>query len=127
MVGIDAGDFAARWAAAWNARDLAAVLAHFAEDVVFTSPLAAQIDPATSGMVRGKAALSAYWTAALAKNPDLHFRVTEVFEGVDSILIRFRTERGADRIEALRFRDGVIVEGHGSFRAADRPPEPRGC
>ena len=115
MVGFDAGRFAAAWAAAWNARDLAAVLAHFSEEVTFTSPIAAQIDPATAGIVRGKAALSAYWTAALAGNPDLHFTVTGVFAGVDTVLIRFRNEAGADRIEALRLRDGLIVEGHGTF------------
>ena len=33
-----AAEFAARWAAAWNRRDVEAVLAHFHDDVVFTSP-----------------------------------------------------------------------------------------
>ena len=125
MVGFDAGRFAATWASAWNARDLASVLAHFHEDVIFTSPIAAQIDPATSGIVRGKEALSSYWRAALAKNPHLHFTVTEVFEGIDSVFIRFRNEMGADRIEALRFRDGLVAEGHGTFKVAHQALERR--
>ena len=32
--------FAAAWIANWNARDVEAVLAHFADDCVFESPVA---------------------------------------------------------------------------------------
>jgi len=71
---IDARAFARDWAAAWNARDLDAVLALFADDVLFTSPLAKRLDPNSHGIVRGKAALRDYWTAGLAKAPDLHSR-----------------------------------------------------
>ena len=37
----EAQGFAEEWAAAWNRRDVDAVLAHFHDDVVFTSPVAA--------------------------------------------------------------------------------------
>ena len=37
--------FAANWIANWNARDLDAILAHFAEDARFISPLAAELIP----------------------------------------------------------------------------------
>jgi len=66
-------EFAAQWAAAWNGRDLEWVLAHFDEDVEFTSPVAS----ATVGVatVRGKAALRDYWTKALARVSTLRFTV----------------------------------------------------
>ncbi|HMK89964.1 MAG TPA: nuclear transport factor 2 family protein [Methylocystis sp.] len=111
----DPAAFARRWAADWNARDIEAVLAHFHDDVVFTSPVAARLAPASGGVVRGKSALRSYWTAALRKNTDLRFEIISVFTGVDCLLILFRTQKGEDRIEILRFRDGLVFEGHGTF------------
>src|SRR5262245_46358588 len=55
--------FAAEWIATWNAGDLDALLAHYSEDVTFTSPRAAAITG--SAVVRGKDALWAYWSAAI--------------------------------------------------------------
>jgi hypothetical protein len=109
--------FAKAWETAWNAHDLEAVLALFADDVVFTSPLAKSLTGHSDGIVRGRAALRAYWAAGLAKFPDLHFDVTSVSEGVDLLVIGFRNERGADRLEILKFADGLVVEGHGTHPA----------
>lgn len=68
--------FAARWADAWNRRDIEAVLEHFTEDVVFTSPTALTI--AGKPTIRGKDALRAYWAAALARISSLRFTVDRV-------------------------------------------------
>ena len=118
MLNFDINDFVSEWARAWNERDLPSVLGHFSDDAVFTSPIAASIDPSTRGIVRGKQAIEEYWTYALSQNAKLHFDVTGIFTGVDCILIRFLNEVGADRIEVLRFRDGLVVEGHGTFGSA---------
>jgi uncharacterized protein (TIGR02246 family) len=72
----EAARYAEDWAAAWNRRDLEAVLAHFAEDVAFTSPLAQRV--AGSPSVRGRAALRAYWRAALERRTSLRFSVVRV-------------------------------------------------
>jgi len=112
---FSAGAFAEHWAAAWNAHDLNAVLALFADNVVFTSPLAHKLLPASDGVVRGKAALRAYWSEGLAKAPYLHFELTWVMEGIDLIVIGFRNEQGVDRCEVLKFADGLVVEGHGTY------------
>lgn len=108
--------FAERWIAAWNARDLEQVLALFAQDAVFRSPLAARVVPESGGVVRGKQALRDYWSAALAQNPELLFELTTLHAGVDILLIGFRMNGGAERIEALRFRDGLAIEGDGTYR-----------
>jgi steroid delta-isomerase len=68
--------FAARWAEAWNQRAVESVLEHFHEDVVFNSPTALAV--AGSPVVRGKDALRAYWTAALARVGSLRFDVDHV-------------------------------------------------
>jgi hypothetical protein len=68
--------FAAQWAEAWNRRDVEAVLTHFHDDVVFSSPTALAV--VGSPVVRGKEALRAYWTAALARIGSLRFTLDRV-------------------------------------------------
>ncbi len=63
--------FAEEWIAAWNRRDVEAVLSHFREDAVFVSPVATKY----AGVPRldGKAALAAYWREALKRLTTLEF------------------------------------------------------
>ena len=111
----NAVEFAGAWVAAWNRRDVEAVLDHFHDDAVFSSPVAQLIGFSESGVVRGKEELRRYWTVALAGNPDLHFDITGVFEGIDMIAIAFRTQAGVDRLEILSFAGGLVAEGRGTF------------
>ncbi|MDC7121984.1 nuclear transport factor 2 family protein [Cellulomonas fimi] len=107
--------FAATWLAAWNAHDLEAVLDHFADDVVFTSPLAARLVPGSAGVLRGKDALRGYWTEGLRRLPDLRFSVERVHAGVDVLVIGYRNQSGGLVDEVLRFADGLVIEGHGTY------------
>ena len=122
----DAAAFAQGWAAAWNAHDLDAVMAHHAEDVVFRSRKAVPI--AGTALIRGKAALRAYWAEALRRQPDLRFTVETVFEGPDLLVIAYRNHRGVRAAETLRFGpDGRVVEGSAchaprSAQENDAPP-----
>src|SRR4029077_20887783 len=70
--------FADAWVRAWNAHDVEAVLTHFHDDIVFTSPVAARLLPETKGAVRGKPALRDYLVTALHQLPDLHFDLVAV-------------------------------------------------
>jgi ribosomal protein S18 acetylase RimI-like enzyme/ketosteroid isomerase-like protein len=120
--------FAQLWAAAWNRHDIDAVLAHFDDNIVFTSPVAARLSPEGNGTVRGKAALRAYWQNALSRHLDLHFEVLSVYIGVDTLVINFCNQAGGVANEVLRFAQGRVVEGHGTYLApADRngarPPQ----
>jgi ketosteroid isomerase-like protein len=45
----DAKTYAEQWVRAWNAHDIEAVLDHFHDDVLFTSPVAARVLPETGG------------------------------------------------------------------------------
>lgn len=115
----EAAAFARTWADEWNAHDLDAILTRYAADVVFRSPVAVQVLGVPDGTIRGIDALRKYWSAGLAANPDLRFEVLEVFEGIDTLVIRFRSEKGEARAEVLTFRDGLIAEGRGLFLAAN--------
>lgn len=101
----DAEAWARHWIAAWNRRDLSAVLALFSDEAVFRSPKAAAITG--QGTVVGKAALEAYWQAALAGIGHIHF----VFEQANwdpvtrTLLIRYVAELGAQRTLAAEILD----------------------
>lgn len=115
-VDLDATAFSLAWADAWNTHDVDAVLAHFHDDVLFTSPVAAKMYPETGGVIRGKPGLRRYWTGAVQQMSDLHFTVEAVYRGIDTIVINYRNQNGGLVNEVLRFNDdGVVVEGHGTY------------
>ncbi|BAX90196.1 nuclear transport factor 2 family protein [Mycobacterium shigaense] len=108
--------FTRSWLDAWNAHDVERVLQHFADDVVFTSPVAVRVLNDSNGVVRGKDALRAYWLAALQRIPDLHFELIGVYVGVQAIIINYRNQTGAMVNEVLIFDEtGLIREGHGTY------------
>jgi ketosteroid isomerase-like protein len=109
--------FAHEWAAAWNRRDVDAVLAHFHDDVVFTSPVAAEIVPGSGGVVDGKAALREYWYAALAVVPDLHFDIVGVYGGASVLVINYCNQKGGLVNEVLEFDGALVRRGHGTYLA----------
>src|SRR5689334_17546086 len=113
-----AHQFANEWVDAWNAHDVEAVLAHFHDDVVFTSPVAARVLPESDGVVRGKEALRHYWTTALALLPDLHFDVIGVYQGESTLVINYRNHRGELVNEVLTFDGDRVREGHGTYLAS---------
>jgi ketosteroid isomerase-like protein len=109
------GTFAEEWSAAWNRRDVEDVLAHFHDDVVFSSPVAAEMVPGSGGVVRGKAALREYWTTALAALPELRFEVVGVYQGQSVLVINYRNERGRLVNEVLEFDGARVRRGHGTY------------
>lgn len=110
--------FVERWLTEWNAHDLEALLLHYADDVVFTSPLAERLLPGSEGVARGKDQLRTYWAAGLAALPDLRFEVLEHYVGVSTLVIRYRNQNGGVVCEVLEFDGDLIVRGHGTYQAA---------
>ena len=114
-VRINAVAFCREWASAWNDHDVARVLEHFHSDVVFSSPVAAELLPESGGVVRGKDALRHYWNAALRRVPNLRFVVETVYQGIDTIVIGYRNQDGGLVSEVLRFSGDLVIEGHGAY------------
>ena len=113
------GAFAKDWLAAWNAHDLDALLAHFTDDVVFTSPVAVQLLTDSDGVIRGKQALRAYWTEGLRRIPDLRFELVGVYAGIGAIVINYRNHKGGLVNEVLLFDGPLVREGHGTYLGND--------
>lgn len=112
----DPAAFTGEWVAAWNRHDVDAVLGHFHDNVVFSSPVAARVMPQSGGVVAGKAALREYWTAALQTMPDLHFELVGVYRGESVLVINYRNQNGALVNEVLEFDGGLVRRGHGTYR-----------
>lgn len=106
--------FARQWAEAWNRRDVEAVLTHFHEDIVFTSPTAVAVTG--DATVYGKTALREYWLVALSRVNSLHFQVEHVLwdpvrRELAIIYISEIDGRGKRVSENLRFdEDGLVIE-----------------
>jgi len=122
MDSSQARDFVRSWLEAWNAYDLDAVLAHFADDATFSSPVAARILEGSDGIVHGKAALRSYWREGLTRIPDLRFDLVGIYVGVDTIVIHYRNQNGGLVSEVLRFDGPLVVEGHGTYLEGDVDP-----
>lgn len=117
MTDAAADEFVREWIDAWNARDLERVLAHWADDCVFISPLAARLTG--DGIVRGKEALRAYWKRGLELNQNLRFTLERTFVGHDSVVIGYRNHRGQVCAELIRLgSDGRAVMGMAHYRDA---------
>ena len=98
------------WCAAWNRRDLEAVLAHYAEDVELRSPFVVQRLGHADGWLRGKAALRDYFALGMAK-PTLHFAFVDVLLGVGAVTVLYRRETGALAADTMTLgADGRAIQ-----------------
>src|ERR1043166_7032747 len=107
-VGGMAHDFkglAARWIEVWNARDLEAILALFADEVEMSSPGIIKQGISADGRLKGKGTLRTYWTRVFASLPNLHFELLDVSASPNSVVLRYRNDRGMVICEYLRLND----------------------
>lgn len=86
--------FAQEWIDSWNSHDLERVLAHYADDFEMASPYIAHIAGEPSGLLKGKAAVAAYWRIALERMPSLHFELHSTLVGTESLIIYYRGVSG---------------------------------
>lgn len=110
-----ARQFTTGWLAAWNAHDVEAVLAHFADDAVFSSPLAQRIVDGSDGVIRGKSNLRDYWREGLRRSPELHFDVQGLYVGVNTVVIQYRNQSDGLVSEVLTFDGSLVIEGHATY------------
>ena len=110
----EAARFAREWERDWNSHDLDRILRHYADEVEFSSPVAARMLPDTGGVLRGKAALRTYWAEGLRR---MHFEVVGVYAALQGVVVNYRNQSGQLVNEVLVFRDGLVVSGFGAYAA----------
>ena len=110
----DAEDFAREWIEAWNAHDLARILAHYDENFEMSSPIIAQLAGEPSGRLQGKDAVGSYW--ALERNPGLHFELLHVLRGASSVTLIYNGVRGLSA-EVFQFgQSGKVVSAAAHYQ-----------
>jgi SnoaL-like domain len=97
----DSDELARRWIEAWNDHDLDRIIAHYTDDVVFSSPFIQKIGASPSGTVRGREALRAYFKTALDTYPALTFRLRAVFRGIDTVTLLYESVNGLLAAETM--------------------------
>lgn len=106
-------EIARRWLAAFNAHDLDALLALYAEDARHTSPKIRALHPETGGELRGKAALRAWWEDSLRRLPTLRYDAFAITADADRAVMEYvRHLEGAPPMpvsETLELAQGRIV------------------
>lgn len=95
------------WIAAFNAHDVAALVALYAEQCVHTSPkLRAQ---APGGQITGKAALTAWWQGAVDATPSLRYELHTVTADANRVFIEYT--RHADGQAPLEVAEVFDIRG----------------
>ena len=110
--------FASEWIDAWNSRNLDRVLAHYADDFEFSSPFIVRVVGESSCILRGKEAVGAYWTKALAGLPHLVLTLDAVHLGVNSLVLQYHRNDGPVASEVFEFgSDGKVVRSSAHYAA----------
>ncbi len=104
---------ATQWFDAFNAHDLEGLLALYHDNAEHFSPKLKVRLPETQGLVRGKAALRAWWKDALERLPTLHYTPITLTANDERVWMEYirHVEHEPDMkvAEVLEIRDGMIV------------------
>jgi predicted ester cyclase len=107
---FDTREFAHAWIDAWNSHDLEAVLSHYAPNVVLTSPVVIKVLGEASGTLNGREALRDYFQQGLALFPNLQFELIDVMQGLASVVLYYKNQRGTKTGEFMELdADGKVV------------------
>jgi ketosteroid isomerase-like protein len=101
------------WLAAFNAKDLDALVALYADDCTHTSPKLRVQRPESGGAIRGKPALRAWWADAFARLPGLRYEELTVTADDARVILEYVRHAPNDApypvAEAFDVRGGHIV------------------
>jgi hypothetical protein len=92
---IKAEAYAKSWIEAWNAHDVEALAAHYADDVVFRSPFIPKLVENDACTICGLEELKEYLSRGMQAYPHMRFQLHRVGVGVDSIALNYIGVDGA--------------------------------
>jgi len=113
-----AEEFGREWREAWNSHDLDRILEHYADDVVFMSPLVIAITGREDGTLHGLDDLRSYFAAGLDRFPELHFTEPLAYATVDGVALTYTSVGGRESCEVMQLRDGKVVAARAHYRTA---------
>ncbi|MEC5148302.1 nuclear transport factor 2 family protein [Chitinophaga sp. 212800010-3] len=109
--------FAEAWHRAWNAHDLEEILSHYDDNVVFYSPVIIRINNDPSGCIKGRENLRAYFAKALQAYPDLHFELYHILEGINSVVLYYKSINEKLAAETMVLNEqGHVIEVRAHYK-----------
>ena len=104
------------WVADWNRHDLDAVMARLHDDIAFSSPHIPVMVGEPSGVLRGKAAVRAYWAEALRAPARPPLRPARRHRRPRRAGRPVHQRAGRESVEVLLLDgDGLVVRGAGTY------------
>src|SRR3982751_4732986 len=82
-------EVAMAWLHAFNAHDVDALVALYADDATHTSPKIRALHPDTGGKLVGRAALSKWWKDANARLPNLRYDLVALTANDERVFIEY--------------------------------------
>jgi hypothetical protein len=105
-----AREFAARWYAAWNARDINAIMACYEPGIEHSSPFIKRYNNSDDKWIIGIDAVRDYFARALDRNPTLQFHPAHIAVGLESVILVYTRMTGdlAAEVFVLSERGRII-------------------
>lgn len=101
------------WLDAFNAWDVDALVALYAEDATHTSPRIRALHPESGGKLKGRAAMAAWWRASNQRLPGLRYELTAVTANEARVFVEYLrhapNEAPSPVAEVFDIQDGRIV------------------
>jgi hypothetical protein len=105
-----------RWLAAWNAHDLEAVVAAYAEGVEFVAATVVRRWGRADGRLVGRAALRRHFAAGLELAPELTMVEEHLLTAPDGYALLYRRENGNRALDAVELdEDGLARRVHAYY------------
>jgi hypothetical protein len=101
-----------QWFEGFNTKNLDLLISLYHDDAEHFSPKLKIRQPETQGLIKGKAALRAWWHDAFERLPELHYAPKYTIAEENRIFVEYlRTVPGEDELivgEVLFFENGLI-------------------
>jgi hypothetical protein len=111
-----AAAFAKRWYAAWNARDLDAIMACYDARIEHSSPFIKRYNNTDDLSLVGIDAVRDYFRRALERNPTLRFDPLHIAVGLQSVILVYRRMTGDLAAEVFELNEaGLIVRSNSHY------------
>ena len=106
-------EIARAWLRAFNAHDVASLVGLYDAQATHTSPKIRALHPDTGGKIVGHAALTAWWSAAIARLPGLRYEATSITADDERVFLEYvrhaPSEAPMPVAEVFDVRAGAIV------------------
>jgi len=96
-------EFSQEWISAWNSHDIEKIMNHYAENIVFHSPVIKNLGYNDTGLITEKSDLQKYFEKGLAAYPDLNFELHDALAGTDSLVLYYTSINNRKSAELMQF------------------------